>query len=181
MRRHARRQLNDLNHVRHTQDFQYEPLPTRLRGAEQAHHPVAKLVHPLRHVDGRHSRGARTVRGRVLVAWALRVSCQRRLRCLGPPRLNWDFYFSAKSWSIRRRKTSTGWAPRTGVPSTLSPGFVLATTNPGVPWTPAAKPSSRPFWTRPACLPDVKQVSNVAPSSPSVRACSLSCGGVRPF
>src|SRR2546426_12119894 len=68
MRRHARRQLNDLNHVRLTQDFQYEPLPTRLRGAEQAHHAVAQLVHLLRHVDGRHSRGARTVRGRMLVS-----------------------------------------------------------------------------------------------------------------
>src|SRR5438093_13079355 len=87
MRRHARRQLNDLNHVRLTQDFEYEPLPTRLRGAEQAHHPVAQLVHPLRHVDGRHSRGARTVRGRVLVAWSLRVSCPETPPLPRPPLL----------------------------------------------------------------------------------------------
>jgi len=38
------------------------------RSVERAGHPGAQLVHPFLHVDGRHSRGAHTVRRPVLVS-----------------------------------------------------------------------------------------------------------------
>ena len=97
-----------------SRDFRYGAISGLPRGVERADHPVAQLVHPLRHVDGRHSRGARTVRGRVLVSVVTpRVLFRDTPGCLGPP--------AHRGGATRAARCARGFAERASMSSGFRP------------------------------------------------------------